>query len=77
MSHERLSHDESEEYKELYDLNLLGLWCATGNEGTLAIRQEALELSNQSLEEGKSRPRFLTRAIATVRKQMEQGFRPN
>jgi hypothetical protein len=39
MSHERLIHDESEEYKDLCDLNLLGLWCANGNEWTLAIRQ--------------------------------------
>jgi hypothetical protein len=55
MSYKRLSDDKTEQNKTLGDLNLLGLWCATGNEWTSIIRRESLELTNQSLKEEKPR----------------------
>jgi hypothetical protein len=55
MSHERLSDDDTQEHKALCDPDLLGLWCATGNDWTSIISKESLALTNQPLKEGKSR----------------------
>lgn len=53
MLQEKSSLDKIEEYKSLYDLNLLGLSSATGHEWTSMIRQESLNITNQPTPEGK------------------------
>ncbi|HEY9672454.1 MAG TPA: hypothetical protein V6D11_13480 [Waterburya sp.] len=55
MSHQKLSDDANNDEQNLYDLNLLGLWCATGNEWTSLITKESIDLTHQPLDAGKSR----------------------
>ncbi len=55
MSHKRLIDDATNEYQDFNDLNLLDLWCATGNEWTSMIKKESLELAHQPLEAEKYR----------------------
>lgn len=54
MSHPNLSGDANND-QNLYDLNLLGLWCAIGNEWTSLITKESIDLAHQPLDSGKSR----------------------
>ncbi|MEW6496385.1 MAG: hypothetical protein AB1589_28255 [Cyanobacteriota bacterium] len=53
MSHGKSSYDDTQDYTDLFDLNLLGFLCGTGREWTLTISKESLTATNQSLEERK------------------------
>lgn len=55
MSHQKLSGDANNDDQNLYDLNLLGLWCTTGNEWTSLIAKESIESAHQPLGSGQSR----------------------
>ena len=55
MSHQTMSDDANNNDQNLYDLNLLGLWCTTGKEWTVLIAKESIDLAHQPLDSGKSR----------------------